>query len=199
MTKKEFLAGLREKLSGFPHEDAEERLNFYSEIIDDRMEEGLSEEDAVFSVGNSDEIAAQILAEPGPPQTETKNTKPKKTWSPLAILLIVLGFPLWFTLLIAAFSIVLAVYIVIWSVIISFWSVFGALAGCAFGGIAAGIILISVENVATGIAMIGVGTMLAGLAIFTFFGCREATKYIIFLTKKIPAWIKSFFAKKEEA
>lgn len=199
MTKKEFLAGLREKLSGFPHEDAEERLNFYSEIIDDRMEEGLSEEDAVFAVGNSDEIAAQILAEPGPPQTETKNTKPKKTWSPLAILLIVLGFPLWFPLIIAAFSIVLAVYIVIWSVIISFWSVFGALAGCAFGGIAAGIILISIENFAAGIAMMGAGITLTGLSIFAFLGCLAATKFVVFLTKKIPAWIKSFFAKKEEA
>ena len=199
MTKQEFLAGLREKLSGLPREDMEERMNFYSEIIDDRMEEGLSEEDAVFAVGNSDEIAAQILAEPRPPQTETKNTKPKKTWSPLAILLIVLGFPLWFPLIIAAFSIVLAVYIVIWSVIISFWSVFGALAGCAFGGIAAGIILISVENFAAGIAMIGAGITLTGLSIFAFLGCLAATKCVVFLTKKIPAWIKSFFAKKEEA
>ena len=45
MTKKEFLSGLRKKLSGLPQEDSEERLNFYSEIIDDRVEEGLSEEE----------------------------------------------------------------------------------------------------------------------------------------------------------
>ena len=39
MTKQEFLAELRRGLSGLPQNDIEERLNFYSEMIDDRMEE----------------------------------------------------------------------------------------------------------------------------------------------------------------
>jgi hypothetical protein len=55
------------------------------------------------------------------------------------------------------------------------------------------------ESTAVGIAMVGMGAMLAGLAIFTFFCCREATKYVIFLTKKIPSWIKGIFSKKEGA
>jgi uncharacterized membrane protein len=203
MTKQEFLAGLREKLSDLPREDAEERLNFYSEIIDDRTEEGLSEEDAVAAIGSSDEIAAQIIAEfkqeSKEAPSEKNDVKPPKNLSGAVILLIVLGFPLWFPLLIAAFSVALAVYIVIWSVIISFWSVFGTFAGCAIGGIASGIILAFGESTAVGIAMVGMGAMLAGLAIFTFFCCREATKYVIFLTKKIPTWIKDIFSNKEGA
>lgn len=47
MNKQEFLVKLRKGLSGLPKEDIEERLTFYSEMIDDRMEEGLSEEEAV--------------------------------------------------------------------------------------------------------------------------------------------------------
>ena len=47
MGKQEFLAQLRKGLQGLPQEDIEERLTFYSEMIDDRMEEGLSEEEAV--------------------------------------------------------------------------------------------------------------------------------------------------------
>ena len=47
MTKQAFLAALGERLVGLPQKDIEERLTFYSEMIDDRMEEGLSEEEAV--------------------------------------------------------------------------------------------------------------------------------------------------------
>lgn len=41
MSKQEFLAELRKALSGLPQGDIEDRLTFYSEMIDDRMEEGL--------------------------------------------------------------------------------------------------------------------------------------------------------------
>lgn len=56
MNKQEFLMRLREGLSGLPENDIEERLIFYSEMIDDRKEEGLSEEEAVREIGNIDEI-----------------------------------------------------------------------------------------------------------------------------------------------
>ena len=38
MHKQEFLAQLRKGLSGMPQDDIEERLVFYSEMVDDRME-----------------------------------------------------------------------------------------------------------------------------------------------------------------
>ena len=47
MNKQEFLDELRKGLCGLPSEDIEERINFYSEMIDDRMEEGLTEEESV--------------------------------------------------------------------------------------------------------------------------------------------------------
>jgi len=63
MTKLNFLIALNEKLSGLPREEAEERLRFYSEMIEDRMEEGLTEEEAVAAVGYIVEIAAHITAD----------------------------------------------------------------------------------------------------------------------------------------
>ena len=51
---------LREELMGLPQDEIEERLDFYSEMIEDRMEEGLSEEVAVAEIGIPAEIAAQI-------------------------------------------------------------------------------------------------------------------------------------------
>ena len=63
MNKREFLAQLKKALSGLPQEDINERLTFYSEMIDDQMEEGLSEADAVAAVGAVNEIAAQAVAD----------------------------------------------------------------------------------------------------------------------------------------
>ena len=63
MDKQEFLLRLRKELSGLPREDLEERLTFYSEMIDDRMEEGVSEEEAVAAAGSVDEILWQTVEE----------------------------------------------------------------------------------------------------------------------------------------
>ena len=51
MNKNAFLEELREKLSGLPEEDIEESVAFYREMIEDRMEDGVPEEEAVEGVG----------------------------------------------------------------------------------------------------------------------------------------------------
>ena len=61
MNKQEFLAGLRKGLSGLPQEDIEERLLFYSEMIDDRIEEGMEEECAVAEMGTVQDVISQIM------------------------------------------------------------------------------------------------------------------------------------------
>ena len=63
MDKALFLDELRRRLSGLPQSDLDERLLFYSEMIDDRMEDGLTEEEAVAGIGSVDEIVEQIMAE----------------------------------------------------------------------------------------------------------------------------------------
>ena len=63
MTKEKFLKGLGARLSRLPKREIEECLAFYGEMIDDRMEEGLSEEEAVSAVGDIKEIAAEKLGE----------------------------------------------------------------------------------------------------------------------------------------
>ena len=63
MNKQEFLLQLRKNLFGLPQKDIEERLSFYEEMIDDRMEEGCSEEEAILAIGPTEKIAAQIISE----------------------------------------------------------------------------------------------------------------------------------------
>lgn len=64
MTKEEFLTALRGYLAGMPQADLERTLQYYREMIDDRIEDGMSEEQAVADVGDPAELAALILNKP---------------------------------------------------------------------------------------------------------------------------------------
>lgn len=196
MNKQEFLWQLRTKLSGLPKEDIEERLNFYSEMIDDRMEEGLSEEDAVHQIGNVDDIASQILAETPFTKLVKERIKPQKQVNFWIILLLVLGAPVWLPLLMAAFSIVFAVYTSVWSLIISLWAVCASVIGCSLCGILGGLVFAYDRNYLTGFTLIGMGLACAGLSIILFLVSKAATKSILLFTKKIVLGIKNCFVKR---
>ena len=61
MTKAQFLSELRQRLSDLPYADQKRSLDYYSEMIDDRVEDGLSEEDAVKRIGSPAAAATQIM------------------------------------------------------------------------------------------------------------------------------------------
>lgn len=199
LSKQEFLAQLRKGLSGLPQDDIKEHLTFYCEMIDDRMEEGLSEDEAVSAVGSVDEIVSQVVSDIPLTKIAKERIKTKRRLKVWEIVLLTLGSPIWLSLLIAAFAVVFSLYVSLWSVIISLWAIFGSLISCAFGGIVAGITFACNGNVLTGVAMIGTGIVCAGLSIFMFYGCKVATKGILVLTKKLAVWIMNCFIKREVA
>lgn len=199
MTKLNFLLTLHKKLSALPHEEVEERLNFYSEMIEDRMEDGLTEDEAVAAVGSLDEIAAQVAGDIPLTKIARETIRPKRKMKTWEILLLVLGAPLWIPLVISVFSVALSIYISWWSVIISLWAVFGSLVGCGAGAVLFGGGVAVGGNITAGIAMVGLGLVSAGLSIFMFYGCNAATKGTVLLTKKIVLGIKKCFVRKEEA
>ena len=199
MNKQEFLAQLCKGLSGLPHDDIEERLTFYSEMIEDRIEEGLSEEEAVSAVGSVQEIVSQVISEIPLAKIAKERIKPKRRLSAGEIVLLALGSPIWLSLSIAAFAVILSLYVSLWSVIISLWAVFVSLAACSIGGALAFIILTAGGNAASGIAMLAAGIVCAGFSIFMFYGCKAVTKGTLILTKKMAIWIKNCFMRKEKA
>ena len=199
MSKQEFLAQLRKGLSGLPQDDIEERLTFYSEMIEDRKEEGLSEEEAVSAVGTVDEIVTQVVAETPFAKIAKERIKSKRRLSAGEIVLLALGSPIWLSLGIAAFAVILSLYISLWAVIISLWAVFASFAACSIGGVLACVVFIVDGNGASGLAMLSAGIVCAGLAIFMFYGCKVATKGTLILTRKIAIWTKNCFIKKEVA
>ena len=199
MNKQEFILQLRQGLSGFPQDEIEERLNFYSEMIDDRIEDGLSEEEAVAEIGLVEEIVAQIKADIPLSKFMKEKIKPKHRLAAWEIILIVLGFPIWFSLLIAFFAIMLSLYIVLWAVIICFCAVEVSLWASALAGVAAGVIFACNGNVYSGIVMIAAALVCAGLSIFMFYGCKATTNGVIKLTKRIGIGFKNLFIRKERA
>lgn len=199
MTKHEFLTALRKGLQGLPQADIEERLTFYGEIIDDKIEEGILEEDAVSDIGNIDELISGIIADTPFTKLVKEKITPKKKLNPWEKVLLVLGSPIWLSLAVAVIAVIFAIYVSIWSVIISLWAIFASLLCCAFAGIVTGIILAVVNNALTGIFMLGAGILCAGFSVFVFFGCKAVTKGILILTKKTAVWLKNCFIGKERA
>ena len=196
MNKKEFLALLRKKLSGLPKEDLEERLAFYAESIDDRLEEGLTEAEAVTQIGPIDDISAQIMSEIPISRLVKERVKPRRRLSGLEIALLVLGSPIWLSLLIALLAIVLSLYIVIWAVIVSLWAVAVSLIACAAACPIAGIVLLFKGDAAQGLVLISAGLVCAGLAILLFPACRACSKGAWVLAKKLTLGLKKLFLRK---
>ena len=173
-------------------------MTFYSEMLDDQMEEGLSEEEAVAAVGPVDEIVRQIIADTPLAKLARERMRPRRQLKAWEIVLLVLGSPLWLSLGLAAIAVIFAFYVVLWSVSVSPWAVLASLAVCAVGGLPAFAVLIA-RSGAAALAILAAGMVCAGLAIFLFFGCRAATKGILTLTRRIASWLKHCFLRKEGA
>lgn len=197
MNKQEFLTQMQKALSWLPQEDIEERIAFYSEIIDDHIEEGMSEEQAIAEIGSVQEVTTQIVAETPLPRLVKEKVKPKRALRIWEIILIVLGFPVWFPLIIAAGAVILSLYIVVWALVISLWAFDISILISALGGIAISIVYFINANITPAFMTLAIAMFIGGLSIFILFGCVAVSKSIIKLTWKGVIGIKYMFINKE--
>ena len=198
MRKKEFLEKLRASLWAMPEADKERSVDYYAEMIDDRMEDGLSEEEAVAAIGDLDEIVKQILNEsPRPPATVKNESKQQKrgleAWM---IVLLVLGSPLWIPLVASAAGTVISVYVSLWSVVIVLYVVAVAVGVAAVGCIIGSFFMIG--RTATLAVAWGAALLCAGLAILLFLLGNLAAKGMVELTKLCWQGVKSIINRKEQ-
>jgi uncharacterized membrane protein len=196
MNKNDFRQELSNKLSAYPQWEIDKSLSYFSELIDDRIEDGMNEEEAVASLESIDDIAQKIMLEMPLSALVKARMKPKKQLSALAIVLIVLGFPVWFPILISIFAIVFSVYVSIWAIIIS---MFAAIFAFVVSGLA---VLVTSPfafsgGTAAGLFAIGQGFIYLGVSIMIFFPIRFISKQLIRLTKWVLLKIKGLFIQKE--
>lgn len=76
MTRAQFLNELYRRLGSMSKEQAEQHLTYYAEMLMDRMEEGMSEEQAVESMEDVETIARRILEEEGRSAVSSRPPEP---------------------------------------------------------------------------------------------------------------------------
>lgn len=196
MNKTEFLDELKTRLFGLPDSDIKEHLDFYAEMIDDRIEDGLREEEAVAQIGNTEEIVSRILEDFPLSKIVKEKVKPKRKLSVWEVILLVLGAPLWLPLIVAAAAVILALFLSLLVILLSLWVIAASLAVCFIGGLFTAIVMVMRGYILTGIMCVGTALVCAGLSIFMFFACRAISKWVFAGLKKAVRKIKAHFVGK---
>lgn len=194
MRKYEFLTELQNKLQGLPKDELENRVNFYREMIEDRMDEGKTEEEAVAEIGNVDDIVRQIASETPFVQLVKEKAKPKRSLRGWEIAMIILGFPLWFPLLLTGLVLLFVFYLLVWILVIVTYVVELALIISSAGCLVAFFIMLFQGNFS--FLALGASLMCAGAAFLFIFACIGATKVTLKLSKAIMTGIKTSFVRK---
>lgn len=152
MKKLEFINELGGALSVLPPEEVRPILDYYMEIIADRMEDGLTEEAAISSLGPIDELAKKLLAEHEAESADLSEPSPFPEPSPAEAAPSPRRFPGWaLALAIVLSPLWLALFCALIGVEITAWVTLGSLAVAAgamiLGGVSGAVIsLIAVLN-----------------------------------------------------
>lgn len=190
MKKNEFLARLRNRLYQLPPKEIEQTLDYYSEMIDDYIESGYSPEAAVAKMGMPEAVAAQILGGTQAP-TEQSSTPKKHKRSGLIVCLLILGFPLWFPLLVTAFCLLLTLAIVLATVAIVLpWSLVVSFGASGVGLLVVTPLIFAQEGIASAALVLGVAFVSVALCIFFVWIGKTLTKLA---ARAIGATFRGFF------
>ncbi len=194
MNKTEFSDALRRALGKLPSYEVEQSIAFYSEMIDDRVEDGMSEADAVAALGPVGAIAAQIIAEtPVIPKAIAKANTGSRT---LNVVLLVVFSPIWVPLVLALIVAALMVHL---SHLDGHRGAVGDRRHAAFvrpHRDRGPVWCLATGYPLTAAWLLGCGMAAAGLGLFALFGVLAASKGLVQLTHSFARWIKGLFVKK---
>lgn len=184
MKKNEFMDILKKKLKNESYEYVCQVVEYYDEIISDRIEDGMSETDAIASLGDIDDI---LLNMNGDDIIEMKPRSKKST--AIVGVLLVLGFPLWGSLLAAGLLLLLSAYIVIWCVPIV--TVCLALAGTiSFVVGIFGAFPLFMHSVALGLTQLGLSALFGSMGIIGIILTHAVSKRILGYSKQMTEYMK---------
>ncbi len=196
MDKNKFFKELKKELLAINYADSESLIEYYKEIINDLVDSGKCEIDAVAELGSPKEIAQRAMEESGGEQVKSavkadkkqkcfyrdENGKFKTMW----LVLIIVGSPLWFSIGCGVLGVGIGVICAIFSLVIALYATVSA---CALSGIVVfgyGIVGMF-ENVGFGLMVMGGGLIAFALGIVGFiyltkfikqcFSCLKSKKY----------------------
>ena len=197
MDKLDFLLALDKRLGVLSDEDRRASLDYYAEMLDDLIESGMTEQEAVASLGSVDAIAEEILMDVPLPKLVKAKMKGKRRMTGTELTLLIVGFPIWFPILISVFAVIFSVYVSLWAVVISLYAADLSLAVSAPAALVGAILLFAAGQPASALLFLGAMLALAGLAILLFLGCNAAAKGVVRLGKLTLRGIKACFIRKK--
>lgn len=200
MTKSEFIDELSYRLRTFPPDEAQKTVSFYSEAIDDRVEDGMSEEEAIRELGSLDEIVAEA-ANALPLATLVKgrveDSKNRASNKGLWVTLAAVGSPVWLALAIAALAVGISVVAVLYSLVISVAAVCLSLIVSGAACVASAFTL-PYNALAPRLILAGAGLAASGLGILLIPAVAVAHRGAARLVRLCVRKLKSFIAGRRE-
>lgn len=174
MTRNEFISSLSARLHSIPGTERQKALDWYSELICDRMEE-MPEADAVSGIGSVDEIADEILSQYRQNTTavhSSDGTEPQSRRSPdkgvntaLVIFAAMVLSPIWLPLLITGLSLALVAVLLVWCAVVTVGVMLVSAAAVGVVGLVYGFWALFVINPAYGLLVLGTALISAGLTL----------------------------------
>ena len=201
MNKTEFLEKLKIALSHFSNDQVTETLHYYEEAIDDRIEDGMTEEEAVSDLETIEEIAhtmelelpMSVVMKKKINLLKSETNDHKTLWMVLAIC----GAPLWFPLLFAGVLLILSVYIVIWSLIFSLVIAVASFALASISCVFSFVAQLIEGSFLSAFQTLGGSIACAGLFLMLYKPMIELVKQLIEVTKKFGKWLKKMIIGKK--
>lgn len=172
MSKDEFLRSLKRALRDVQRDERDRSLAYYREMILDRMEEGQTEEAVIAAMEPVDVIAAKLRAD------AAEQGKLKKKREPWMIVLLVLGFPIWFSLLAAAAVVLIALYLVLWALDIVLFALIIALL-CLGVTIFMGMALLFTPYSLLGLLLVGCALCAVGLGLLLLWPAIQFARVLV--------------------
>ena len=197
MNTESYLEQIALLIQHLPPEDLDRSLAFYAESIADRMEEGMSEEEAVASM-DPPEVAARAILMDTPLPKLVKARVRQRRMGALEIILLVLGFPLWFPLLLTVLVLELSLYIVVWALVISLAAVVLSLGLSSLALLAAAFYSVFRGGIPMAMLCLGAALVLAGLTVLFGFVTVWAGRLALRLGKAMVRGLKSLLIRKED-
>ena len=197
MNKQEYLESIRSRISAIPADDVNRFMDYYSEMIDDRVEDGLSEEEAVADMGSPDAAVEQILEDMPLTKLVKEKIKPKHELKAWEVVLIVLGSPVWIPLLMTAAVLLLTLWIVAFALLISFYAVVLSFVVAGIVGVICYIPLFIANSPYTAVLMLGAALIGIGIAILFVVSVKPITVGIFKVCKASVNGIKRMFVKEK--
>lgn len=198
MNKAEFLNDLKCRLNFLSKEEREKTISYYREIIDDRIESGAGEEEAVAQMESTQMIAEKLMPEgSGVQRTASEkvfdwiDTFFTKHGYLFVLIVLILSFPLWSPIVVGVLTFVGIMFFLLFAMI-----VLGAVSSVVALGIAVSFIT---QSLLSALSALGVSMFCAGFTILTTIGTFKLINKISNFFKRTYQSVKNSSEKRRNS